>query len=97
GDAPDVPDSVVSAPLCDETGQIALADCTSSRVGWFSEGSQEGGSCELHTSDSVFGTAGIIESIRAKLNKQTSETKQEPTELPESEDKRRRWRRKRRD
>jgi penicillin-binding protein 1B len=97
GAGPEAPDTVVSVPLCDETGQIAMPDCPSSTVAWFSEGSQEGGSCELHVADSIFGTAGIIESIRAKLNQKSNDSPQEAEEEQPSQSKRKRRRRQRKD
>jgi penicillin-binding protein 1B len=97
GERPAPPDSVVSAPLCEETGQIALPECPSSTQGWFSEGSEEGGACELHTADSFFGTEGIIESLREKLKRNAEPNGDEAAEETTVPDKKRRWRRKRRD
>ncbi|MGB0639156.1 MAG: transglycosylase domain-containing protein, partial [Myxococcota bacterium] len=97
GERPSPPDSVVSAPLCEETGQIALPECPSSNQGWFSEGSEEGGACELHAEGTFFGTESIIDSLREKLKRNTSQAADESTEDKPVQDKKRRWRRKRKD
>jgi penicillin-binding protein 1B len=60
------PDAVISAPLCLESGLLALPDCPETEDGWFSEGTEVGEVCALHDAPRLRPGA-ILEALRQRL------------------------------
>jgi membrane carboxypeptidase/penicillin-binding protein len=81
-EAPEAADGLVSLNVCSESGLVVSEQCTEVWQTWFTEGTEPGEQCDQHALHAGSEAQGIIETLRARLQGQSSDNDQATEDRP---------------